>query len=125
MAIDKRARHNKINYIEFAAHDLEKTKAFFKKVFGWQFTDYGPDYTAFENRGIDCGFFKSDLSSKTDNGAALVIFYSENLEETEKKIIKENGTISRDIFTFPGGRRFHFIEPSGNEIAVWSDIKKK
>lgn len=123
MAIEKRARHNKINYIEFAAHDLDRTKNFFQKVFGWDFTDYGPDYTAFESRGIDCGIFRSDLASKTENGAALVVFYSENLEETEKHIKRAGGTITREIFSFPGGRRFHFYEPSGNEIAVWSDIE--
>ena len=103
---------------------MDETKAFFKKVFGWEFTDYGPDYTAYEGRSIDCGFFKSDLCSQTQTGGALVIFYSEALEETEKKIVAANGKITKKIFSFPGGRRFHFTEPSGNEIAVWSDVVK-
>lgn len=120
--MEKRARHNKINYIEFAAHDLDKTKSFFNEVFGWEFTDYGPDYTAYESRDIDCGIFRAKLSSKTENGGVLVVFYSENLEETLKHIKKAGGAISREIFSFPGGRRFHFIEPCGNEIAVWSDV---
>lgn len=121
---EKRSRHNKVNYIEFAANDLEKTKEFFANVFGWDFTDYGPDYTAFEGRSaVDCGFFRADLSSKTDNGGALVVFYSENLEETKCKIEQAGGTIVREIFPFPGGKRFHFTEPSGNEIAVWSDVE--
>lgn len=125
METEKRARHNKINYIEFAAHDLEKTKAFFNRVFGWEFTDYGLEYTAFESRGIDCGFYKADLKSTTASGGALVVFYSENLEETERKIKNAGGIIAKEIFSFPGGRRFHFVEPSGNEIAVWSDVEKR
>ncbi len=121
--MEKRARHNKINYIEFSAHDLDKTKSFFNTVFGWKFTDYGPDYIAYENRDIDCGIYRSELSSKTKNGGALVVFYSENLEETLEHIKKAGGNITREIFSFPGGRRFQFYEPSGNEIAVWSDIE--
>ena len=124
MITEKRARHNKINYIEFAACDLEKTKDFFNQVFGWEFTDYGPEYTAYEGRGIDCGFFKSDLSSSATNGGALPVFFSENLEETERKIKSAGGSIVKEIFSFPGGRRFQFTEPSGNELGVWSDVEK-
>ncbi len=118
---EKRARHHKISYIEFAASDLQATKEFFNKVFGWEFNDYGPDYTAYEGRGIDCGFYQSPLSSSTENGAALPVFFSENLEESERRIIKAGGTIVRDIFPFPGGRRFEFTEPSGNQLAVWGE----
>lgn len=124
MVTEKRARHNKINYIEFAANDLEKTKDFFNQVFGWEFTDYGPEYAAYEGRGFDCGFFKSDLSSSAANGGALPVFFSENLEETERKIINAGGSIIKEIFSFPGGRRFQFTEPSGNELGVWSDVEK-
>lgn len=113
--------HEKINYIEFPAKDLETTKAFFAAAFGWSFTDYGPDYTAFSNEGIDGGFFKSDLNAATRNGSALVVFYSTNLEVTRSKIEKAGGTIIKPIFSFPGGRRFHFSDPNGNEYAVWSD----
>ena len=106
--LDKRARHHKINYIEFAATNLEATKKFFNDVFGWEFTDYGPDYTAYEGRGIDCGFYQSEKVSDSSNGAALPVFYSENLEESERRIIRAGGTIVREIFDFPGGRRFQF-----------------
>lgn len=123
MITEKRARHNKINYLEFAACDLEKTKEFFTNVFGWEFTDYGPEYTAYEGRGFDCGFFKSDLSSSAEKGSALPVFFSENLEETERKIKSAGGTIVKEIFSFPGGRRFQFTEPSGNELGVWSDVE--
>ncbi len=122
MAIEKRARHNKINYIEFAASDFDGTKTFFNKVFGWEFTDYGPEYTAFEGRGFDCGFYKAEIASKSANGRALPVFFSENLEETERKVKAAGGTIVREIFSFPGGRRFQFLEPSGNELGVWTDV---
>lgn len=114
--------HEKINYVEFPARDIEKTKSFFQKVFGWSFTDYGPEYTAFSREaGIDGGFYKSDRNARTEQGSALVVFYSEDLEQTQQKIEAGGGDILQPIFTFPGGRRFHFSEPSGNEFAVWSD----
>ena len=113
--------HEKVNYVELPAKDLSATKAFFTQVFGWSFQDFGPEYSAFSNQGIDGGFFKSELLSSTDNGAALIVFYSNNLEATQEKVKNANGVIIKPIFPFPGGRRFHFTEPSGNEFAVWSD----
>ena len=113
--------HEKINYVELPAKDLATTKAFFQSAFGWSFVDYGPEYTAFENQGLDGGFFKSDLASSTQNGAALIVFYSNQLEATLAKVEKAGGSILRPIFSFPGGRRFHFTEPSGNEFAVWGE----
>ena len=114
-------QHEKINYVEFPASDIPATKTFFGAVFNWSFIDYGDEYTAFENAGIDGGFFKSELSCTTKNGSALIVFYSDNLEETMAKITKANGQIVQTIFAFPGGRRFHFSDPNGNEFAVWSD----
>ena len=113
--------HEKINYVELPAKDLTATKAFFESVFGWSFVDYGPEYTAFENQGLDGGFFQSDLASSTEKGAALIVFYSNQLEATLAKVEKAGGSIFRPIFSFPGGRRFHFTEPSGNEFAVWGE----
>ncbi len=113
--------HEKINYIEYPADNIPATKAFFEKVFGWTFEDYGPEYTAFSNQGLDGGFFKSELKSVSANGAALIVLYSNNIEATQSKIESAGGVILKPIFPFPGGRRFHFIEPSGNELAVWSD----
>lgn len=115
-------KHEKINYVEFPSNDLDTTKRFFTQVFDWSFKDFGPDYTAFENQGLDGGFFKADLCSSTSNGAALIIFYSENLEATQNKVEQAGGTIIEPVYSFPGGRRFHFTEPGGNEFAVWSDI---
>ena len=114
-------QHEKMNYVEFPAKDLAGTKAFFESVFGWSFTDYGPEYTAFENQGLDGGFFQSDLASSTEKGAALIVFYSDQLEATLAKVEKAGGSILKPIYSFPGGRRFHFTEPSGNEFAVWGE----
>jgi uncharacterized protein len=114
--------HEKINYIEFPSKDIEATKTFFTSAFGWSFENYGPDYVAFSNEGIDGGFFKSDLSATTENGSALIVFYSKAIEKTQTKIENAGGSIIKPIFPFPGGRRFHFSDPNGNEYAVWSDI---
>ena len=96
--------HEKINYVEFPASDLPATKAFFEKAFGWTFTDYGDEYTAFSDEGLDGGFFQSDLKSSTSNGAALVVFYSNDLEMTLVKVHDAGGKVVRPIFPFPGGR---------------------
>lgn len=112
--------HEKMNYVEYPAKDMGATKRFFETAFGWSFVDYGPDYSAFSNQGLDGGFFKSELASTANHGAALIVFYSENLESTTAKVKQAGGIINQEIFPFPGGRRFHFIEPSGNEFAVWS-----
>jgi len=114
--------HEKINYVEFPSKDMAATKKFFTSVFGWSFVDYGPDYTAFSNAGMDGGFFKSDLTASTANGGALVVFYSKELEKTKSKIEGAGGSIVKPVFSFPGGRRFHFADPNGNEYAVWSDV---
>lgn len=114
--------HEKINYVEFPAKDIEKVKSFFTTVFNWSFVDYGPEYTAFSNEGLDGGFFKSNLNSSTEIGSTLIVFYSKELENTQEKIKNAGGSIIKPIFSFPGGRRFHFADPNGNEYAVWSDI---
>ena len=111
----------KINYIELPAANLEGTKQFFSDAFGWKFIDYGPDYSAMQNAGLDGGFYRSDLVADTEEGSALVVLYSTDLEATQVKVEAAGGTIVKQIFSFPGGRRFHFSDPSGNEYAVWSE----
>lgn len=111
----------KINYIELPATDIEGTKRFFAKAFGWEFIDYGPDYTAISGGGLDGGFYRSNLRATTDTGSALVVLYSKNLESSLARIENAGGIITKSIFSFPGGRRFHFSDPSGNEYAVWSE----
>jgi hypothetical protein len=111
-------QNNHINYIEFKAKDLERVKLFYHKAFNWKFTDYGPTYISFENSGIAGGFEKTD--DKIIN-SVLVILYHSNLFEIKAKIIDAGGKITEDIFSFPGGQRFHFQDPLGNELAVWSE----
>lgn len=111
----------KINYIELPARDIEGSKRFFSDAFGWRFIDYGPDYAAFEDTGIDGGFFSSDLTARADSGSALVVMYSHDLGATQARVEDAGGTILKAIFSFPGGRRFHFSDPSDNEYAVWSE----
>lgn len=114
-------KHNSINYIEIPARQLKETKEFFTRCFGWEFTDYGPEYSAITNGGIDGGFFQTNRIAQTENGSVLVVLYSENLEQSLVDVEQSGGTITNPIFSFPGGRRFHFCDPSGNEFAVWSE----
>jgi predicted enzyme related to lactoylglutathione lyase len=108
----------KIDYIEFPATALPEVKAFYAAAFGWTFTDYGPDYAAFEGQGTDGGFTSDQGSAPA---APLVVFWADDLEAMEARVRAAGGVITLPIFTFPGGRRFHFNDPSGNELAVWSE----
>lgn len=111
----------RIDYIEFPSGDFERTKGFYQSVFGWTFEDYGENYTAFKDGRLDGGFYRSPLKSDPSLGAVLVVLYADDLEGTMERVTDAGGQISTQIFSFPGGRRFHFLDPSGNELAVWSD----
>ena len=113
--------HEKINYVELPAKDINAAKEFFSTVFNWSFVDYGSEYTSFSGAGVDGGFFTSDLVASSNTGSVLVVFYSDSLEATEKKIEEAGGNIITPVFSFPGGRRFHFSDPNGNEYAVWTE----
>lgn len=113
--------HANLNYVEFPARDIKATKAFFSAAFDWSFVDYGPEYTSFSDQGLNGGFYQSDLKSSTENGSALLVLYSTDLEQTLDVVSASGGTIIKPIFSFPGGRRFHFTDPNGNEFGVWSD----
>lgn len=108
----------RIDYIEMAATDIAKTKRFYQDVFGWKFTDYGPDYTSFEDGRLTGGFYKAE---SVQAGTVLVVIFAVDLAAAEKRVRAAGGKIVKPIFSFPGGRRFHFTDPSGNELAVWSD----
>lgn len=112
---------NKVDYLEIPAKDLPASKAFFNSMFGWEFTDYGDDYCSFQDGRINGGFYKSDQSVSYENGSVLVVFFANDLEASQQKVKDNGGTIVRAIFSFPGGRRFHFADPNGNEFAIWSD----
>lgn len=108
----------RIDYIEFGATDIARTKQFYQQVFGWKFEDYGPDYTSFQDGRLSGGFTK-DAPVRPAN--PLVVIYATGLEDAEKKVKQAGGKIVRKAYSFPGGRRFHFSDPSGNELAVWTD----
>ena len=114
-------RERTINYHEISVSDLIAAKQFYGDVFGWSFTDYGPSYASFTSTeaGIDGGFEQVD--SLPPKGQVLIVLYAKDLEATQAKIESAGGRIVREIFSFPGGQRFHFADPSGNELAVWSE----
>ena len=112
--------HHKIDYVEFASADPAATQAFFSAAFGWQFEAFGY-YTAFHGAGLAGGFYPAELTSRADAGGALIVFYSTDLAATERLVRQHGATIVKPVFAFPGGRRFHFAEPAGNEFGVWSD----
>lgn len=105
----------KIDYVEFAGNGLPAVKAFYAAAFGWTFTDYGPDYAAFDGAGTDGGFNGEDATR-----APLVILYAHDLEAMQARVEAAGGRVTREIQSFPGGRRFHFSDPAGNELGVWS-----
>jgi predicted enzyme related to lactoylglutathione lyase len=108
-----------INYIEFTCKHIPGIKEFYSKAFGWAFTDYGPDYAAFNDGKLDGGFYHSTEHAPAAN--PLVILYAEQLEKVLKNVEDAGGKITKEIFSFPGGRRFHFADPDGNVLAVWSE----
>ena len=111
--------NGKLDYLEMPATGgtLDIVKAFYSAAFSWTFTDYGPTYSAF-SEGLDGGF---DAEAAEARPKPLPVLYSENLEETLAAVESAGGTILKPIFSFPGGRRFHFADPAGNELAVWGE----
>ncbi len=109
---------NAIDYIEFTTTDLQGSKAFFQKVFGWEFKDFGPEYASFKDAAMRGGFAQS---KKAATGGTLVVLYAPDLDPVVAKVKAAGGTIAKETYEFPGGKRFHFSEPGGNELAVWSE----
>lgn len=112
---------NTIDFLEFPAKDVEalaEAKAFYAGVFGWKFKDWGDDYSDTQSSGLGSGF-NADPAHRPS--APLAVIYSDDLESVYFSVKSAGGKISREIFEFPGGRRFHFFDPAGNELAVWSD----
>ena len=111
--------HNlRIDYVEFPALDTGKIKAFYGQVFGWEFEDYGPEYTSFKDGRMAGGF---TLGPVAPGAGPLVVIYVDDLPSTEKQIKEAGGKITKSIFSFPGGSRFHFADPDGNELAAWTE----
>jgi predicted enzyme related to lactoylglutathione lyase len=105
-----------LDYLEFPSSDGPGSRAFFAQAFGWSLTSYGPDYDAIDNAGIDVGI-QADAAERS--AAPLAIIRTSDLKKAYADVVAAGGIISRDPFDFPGGRRFHFREPGGNELAVW------
>jgi len=112
--------HHHFNYIELPATDIAAMKVFYTAVFGWSYVDYGPKYAAITGAGMEGGFDGEAGARKPSDQGALVILYSDDLEATEQAVKTAKAEITAPTFTFPGGRRFHFKDPSGNELAVWT-----
>jgi predicted enzyme related to lactoylglutathione lyase len=108
----------KIDYVEFSSGDVAASRGFFAKAFGWGFVDYGPEYQAFEDAGIDGDI---DGTGQVARGQAIVILKADDLEAALERVTAAGGVVTRPIFTFPGGRRFQFREPGGAEMGVWSE----
>lgn len=113
-------RADKINYLELPSLDPAASKAFFSAVFGWRFVDYGPDYLAFFDAGLEGGFYRASQVATPAQGAALVVLHSNDLAQSLAAVQAAGAVIVKDIFSFPGGRRFEFLEPGGNQLAIWS-----
>jgi hypothetical protein len=111
--------HHAIDYIELSVTDLPAAKKFYGEAFGWRFNDYGPRYSGIRHGPDEIGGLREATSAAT--GGPLVILYSEDLEGTLGRVREAGGSITKEPFSFPGGRRFHFTDPSGNEMAVWSE----
>lgn len=117
-----KSRENQIDYVELPAASKEAlaaTKQFYGNVFGWTYQSWGDDYSDTKDSGIGSGI---NASSDHPISKPLIVLFSPDLEAVREKIIKAGGKISRDIFAFPGGRRFHYVDPAGNELGVWSDV---
>lgn len=108
----------RVDYIEFPATDIAATKSFYAAAFGWKFQDFGADYTSFNDGRLGGGFW---TESKVVKGGPLIVLYATELETTKQKVVTAGGKITKDVFEFPGGKRFHFTDPNGNELAVWSE----
>ena len=112
----------RIDYIEFSVTSVAEAKGFYGRAFGWSFEDYGPDYASFADGRLTGGL---QTASGIKRGGPLVVIYARDLESMERQVTGAGGNIVRPIFSFPGGRRFHFTDPSGNELAVWSDQERR
>ena len=109
----------KIDYVEFSSGDMAASKGFLAQAFGWGFVDYGPQYQAFADAGMDGGI---DGTGQAAAGGALVILKTDDLEGAKARVESSGGVVTKAIFAFPGGRRFHFREPGGVEMGVWSEV---
>jgi predicted enzyme related to lactoylglutathione lyase len=105
-----------LNYVELPSADIGATRSFLKAAFNWPLVDYGPTYSALEGAGTDCGI---DGDPESRAAAPMAVIETMDLELAERRVVEAGGTITRAAYDFPGGRRFHFREPGGNELAIY------
>jgi predicted enzyme related to lactoylglutathione lyase len=117
MATKTSANDRRIDYVEFNVADVARAKRFYGQSFGWSFRDYGPDYCEFADGRLTGGFAKGEARGP---GGPLVILYADDLADLQRRIEAAGGRIVKPAYDFPGGRRFHFADPDGYELAVWS-----
>ena len=117
----EKQKHHTLSYLELTVSNVARAKQFYGQVFGWSFVDYGPDYASWSasDAGLAGGFTQGETADHP--GSPLAVLYSSNLEATEVAVTEAGGFITVPIFSFPGGRRFHFADPVGNILAVWSE----
>ena len=111
---------NRIDYVEIPVTDVPRARAFFEAMFGWEFQEWGDDYLSFSDGRLEGGMRKADTAAPPTG--VLLVFYSDDLERDVARVQELGGTISQEIFSFPGGRRFHFVDPVGTEFAIWSEV---
>lgn len=116
-------KEGRVDYVEIPFTDLNKARAFFEALFGWEFQEWGPDYYSFNDGRLDGGFRRSDESAPASG--VLLVFYTDDLERDYERVKELGATISQEPFEFPGGRRFHFVEPAGTEFAMWTSTEEQ
>lgn len=112
---------NRIDYVEIPVTDMKKARAFFEAMFNWTFQDWGDDYMSFNDGRLEGGFCRASEAAPATG--VLVVFFSADLERDFERVQELGATISKPVFSFPGGRRFHFVDPTGTEYAIWSAVK--
>jgi len=121
----KVGKNNRIDYVEFNVKDISRSRSFYGEAFGWVFKDYGPGYCEFSDGRLTGGFALLGRDAPAGpagrGGGPLVILFAKDLAETQRRIEQAGGKIVQAAYSFPGGRRFHFADPDGYQLAVWSD----
>lgn len=116
--MDQAQHDRRIDYVEIPVLEIARARGFYQTLFGWKFTDYGPDYSSFEDGRITGGL---RLEAAHPGNGILVVLYAVGLEAMVPQVVAAGGRIVQETFDFPGGRRFHFMDPEGNELAIWTD----
>ncbi|MDE3723070.1 VOC family protein [Nocardiopsis sp. N85] len=115
------SQHHRIDYVEIPAADLEASKRFYAEAFGWEFNDYGPDYAGIRGPGGREAGGLTPHGPEHRGGGPLVLLFSADLDASVAAVEKAGGRVLQGPYAFPGGRRFHFADPAGNELGVWAE----